>query len=149
MASCTGPIAGLTLAVAFALGGCLTCLDTPASAAPPAAAGSSAGGAALSRLDQIGPALLACWAPPAGSMGSHITFRFGLNAQGRLKGMPLATHSLLTGDDATRRAFVAAALTALDRCTPLSLTPELARVVGSRVLTLRFSAEPRPRSVDI
>lgn len=149
MASRTASVWVLAIAAAAALGGMLTFLDLPYAAAQPIAGRSSASGTALSRLDQIGPALHACWVPPAGSVGSHITLRFGLTAQGRLKGMPLATHSLLTGDDATQRAFVAAALTALDRCTPLSMTPELARIVGSRVLTLRFSAEPRPRSVDI
>ncbi|MEW6255561.1 MAG: hypothetical protein AB1592_06345 [Pseudomonadota bacterium] len=109
----------------------------------------STAGEPLSRLDQIGPALRACWNAPAGSAGSHITFRFGLNAQGMLKGAPLATHSHLTGDAAMQRAFVAAALTALQTCTPLRLTPDLARAVGARVLTLRFSAEPRVRAVDI
>lgn len=105
--------------------------------------------APLSRLDQIGPALRACWAAPAGSEGSEITFRFGLDARGALKGAPIATYSRLSGNASQQRAFVAAALLALQRCTPLHMTPDLGRVVASRVLTLRFSAQARTRAVDI
>ncbi|MBA4788086.1 MAG: hypothetical protein H2042_00145 [Rhizobiales bacterium] len=75
--------------------------------------------------------------------------RFGLNARGEMKGAPLATHSRLTGDQATQKAFVAAALTALQRCTPVRMTPELGRIVASRVLTVRFSSAVRTRAVDI
>lgn len=116
---------------------------------PPGQPQPQAAGAPLSRLDQIGPALRACWAAPAGSEGSEITFRFGLDSRGALKGAPIATYSRLTGDKDAQRAFVAAALLALQRCTPLSMTPDLGRVVASRVLTLRFSAQARTRAVDI
>ncbi len=103
----------------------------------------------LNRLDQLWPALRACWKAPAGTEGSEITLRFGLNARGEMKGAPLATHSTLTGDQATQKAFVAAALTALQRCTPVRMTPELGRIVASRVLTVRFSSAVRTRAVDI
>ncbi|WP_127089072.1 hypothetical protein [Aquabacter cavernae] len=120
----------------------LTCLPSgPAGAQQPLTP--------LSHLDQIWPALQACWRAPAGSEGSQITLRFGLNAQGAMKGVPLATYSRLTGDTTAQKAFVAAALTALQRCTPLHMTPELGRVVASRVLTVRFSAALRTRAVDI
>lgn len=97
----------------------------------------------LTHLSQIGPALMGCWKPPANSEGSLVTLRFGLNAEGRLKGPPLATYSRLTGTAHDQRAFMAAALTALDQCTPLAMQPDLARVVASRVLTITFSAPAR------
>lgn len=137
-----GLVAGLMAAL-------LALAPAPAQAQAHAQPQAQAAGAPLSRLDQIGPALRACWAAPAGSEGSEITFRFGLDARGALKGAPIATYSRLTGDTGAQRAFVAAALLALQRCTPLNMTPDLGRVVASRVLTLRFSAQARTRAVDI
>ena len=64
-------------------------------------------------------ALFACWAPPVGTEGSEITFRFGLTAKGELRGKPLASYSVLTGSKERQRAFVEAALLALSRCTPV------------------------------
>lgn len=136
--------AGLVAALMAAL-----LAPAPAPAQAQTQAQAQAAGAPLSRLDQIGPALRACWAAPAGSEGSEITFRFGLDARGALKGTPIATYSRLAGDKDAQRAFVAAALLALQRCTPLNMTPDLGRVVASRVLTLRFSAQARTRAVDI
>ncbi|MFG1465972.1 hypothetical protein V5F77_24145 [Xanthobacter sp. DSM 24535] len=88
----------------------------------------------------LGQALYACWAPPPGSEGSEITFRFGLTAGGELRGTPLATYSVLKGTPEDQKAFVAAALLALSRCTPVRMSEQLGRIVASRVLTLRFAA---------
>ncbi|MFG1424849.1 hypothetical protein [Roseixanthobacter glucoisosaccharinicivorans] len=91
-------------------------------------------------LAQLSKALYACWAPPPGTAGSEITLRFGLTAKGEVRGKPLATYSVLTGDAETQRAFVAAAILALSRCTPIRMSEQLGRVVASRVLTLRFAS---------
>ncbi|MFG1397063.1 hypothetical protein [Roseixanthobacter pseudopolyaromaticivorans] len=89
---------------------------------------------------ELSKALYACWAPPPGTAGSEITLRFGLTAKGELRGKPLATYSVLTGDLETQRAFVAAAILALSRCTPIRMSEQLARVVASRVWTMRFAS---------
>ncbi|MFH1556852.1 MAG: hypothetical protein ABII76_18680 [Pseudomonadota bacterium] len=91
----------------------------------------------MAELSQV---LYACWAPPPGTAGSEITLRFGLTAKGEVRGKPLATYSVLTGDAETQRAFVAAAILALSRCTPVRMSEQLGRVVASRVLTLRFAS---------
>ncbi|MFG1420255.1 hypothetical protein [Roseixanthobacter liquoris] len=91
-------------------------------------------------IAQLSQALYACWRPPPGTSGSEITLRFGLTAKGEVRGKPLATYSVLTGDAETQRAFVAAAILALSQCTPIRMSEELGRVVASRVLTLRFAS---------
>lgn len=105
--------------------------------------------APLTTLAQVWSAFHACWQPPPGTAGSRIVLRFGLNARGELKGPPRATHSRLTGGRHEQRAFVAAALTALDRCTPLPISPELGRVLASRVLTLTYASEGKATGFDI
>lgn len=97
----------------------------------------------LTHLSQVGAAFQSCWRAPPGSAGSRITLRFGLSASGELKGPPRATFSALAGRAEDQRAFVAAALTAIARCTPLVMREDLARVVASRVLTVTFSAPVR------
>lgn len=94
-------------------------------------------------MDQLGKALFACWAPPPGTEGSEITFKFGLSAKGELRGKPLATYSVLKGSRERQRAFVEAALLALSRCTPVRMTEQFARVAASRVLILRFASGER------
>ena len=102
-----------------------------------------AGAVPLTHLSQVGAAFQSCWRAPPGSAGSRITLRFGLSASGELKGPPRATFSALAGRAEDQRAFVAAALTAIARCTPLAMREDLARVVASRVLTVTFSAPVR------
>ncbi len=102
-----------------------------------------AGAVPLTHLSQVGAAFQSCWRAPPGSAGSRITLRFGLSASGELKGPPRATFSALAGRAEDQRAFVAAALTAIARCTPLVMREDLARVVASRVLTVTFSAPVR------
>lgn len=105
--------------------------------------------APISNLSQLGASFQACWKAPPGSAGSRITLRFGLNAKGELKGTPRATYSELMGDKDTQRAFVAAALTALSRCTPVRMSPELGRVVASRVLTVTYASGGGAKGIDI
>lgn len=94
----------------------------------------------VENVEQLFQVLYACWKPPAGTAGSEITLRFGLTAKGEVRGKPLATYSVLTGDAETQRAFVAAAILALSQCTPVRMSEQLSRVVASRVLILRFAS---------
>ncbi|MEP9380422.1 hypothetical protein ABLE91_27250 [Aquabacter sp. CN5-332] len=105
--------------------------------------------APISNLSQLGASFQACWKAPPGSAGSRITLRFGLTAKGELKGAPRATYSQLMGDRDAQRAFVAAALTALSSCTPVRMSPDLGRVVASRVLTVTYASGGGPKGVDI
>jgi len=94
----------------------------------------------VGNMKQLGRAFIACWSPPPGTEGSQITFRFGINAKGELRGKPLATYSVLKGSQDAQRAFVAAALLALSRCTPVLMTEQFARIAASRVLILRLTS---------
>ncbi|QJP16934.1 hypothetical protein G3545_26805 [Starkeya sp. ORNL1] len=125
---------GFTFAMAFALAspaGFALEARLPVNAVP------------VGTMDELGKALFACWAPPVGTEGSEITFRFGLTAKGELRGKPLASYSVLTGSKERQRAFVEAALLALSRCTPVRMTEQFARVAASRVLILRFVSGER------
>ncbi|TCT05695.1 hypothetical protein [Aquabacter spiritensis] len=125
--------------LAAGLAGALLCVSAQAQAPPRPA----------QTMADLGAAFQACWTAPEGAEGSHITLRFGITAKGALKGPPLATHSHLTGDAAAQRAFVAAALSALAACTPIAMSPDLARVVASRVLTVTYRAVATPREIAI
>lgn len=105
--------------------------------------------APVATFSDLGRALRACWRPPAGSAGSVITFRFGLDLGGKLKGKPLVTYSRLTGDSIAQREFVASALSALAACTPVILDPGFAPIATNRVLTLTFASPESRREVPI
>ena len=99
----------------------------------------------IDNFDSIGPAIMACWQPPAGSEGSELTLRFGLTGQGALRGPPMVTYSKLVGTKDLQKAFVLSALRAVADCTPVKLTEGFGRIVAQRVLTLRFSQPTRAR----
>ncbi len=132
---------GVCAAVALALSGLWL--------AGPAAAQSVRRATPVATFEDLNRALKACWRPPSDSPGSVITFRFGLDVQGRLKGKPLVTYSRLTGDGLAQRRFFAAALTALDACTPVLLEPQFAPIAANRVLTLTFASPAPTRDTPI
>lgn len=105
--------------------------------------------APVATFADLSRALRACWRPPSGSPGSVITFRFGLDVAGKLKGKPLVTYSRLTGDSLAQRQFVASALAALNACTPVRLEPDFAPIAANRVLTLTFASPEIRREVPI
>lgn len=106
-------------------------------AAGPAAA------APANTLRELWPALTRCWQPPPGTVGSEITVAFALRRDGTLLGKPRITYSRLTGDAEAQRAFVAAALIALARCTPVAITDGLGGAIAGRQLSIRFQSRPR------
>lgn len=97
----------------------------------------------LSRLDQIGPAILGCWRPPAGAEGSQATVMFSLNRSGVVIGKPKLTFVKLVGDAGTQQRFAASVTQAMANCTPLALSPSLGAAIAGEVFTLRFVLENR------
>ena len=81
-----------------------------------------------------------CVQLPASAQGSEITLRFSLTHYGALRGKPMITYSKLVGDSQAQHDFVAAALHALDACTPAPVTEEFGRIVGEKILTWRLRA---------
>ena len=79
-----------------------------------------------------------CVSLPASAEGSEITLRFSLTHYGALRGKPMITYSKLVGDGPAQREFVAAALHALEACTPVPVTEAFGRVIGEKMLTWRL-----------
>ena len=92
----------------------------------------------VATLRDLGPALKACFQAPDHSAGSEVTVRFSLDARGAVIGTPRITFSRLVGTSNDRRIFVAAALGALERCTPVPVTPGLGAAIAGRLLSVRF-----------
>jgi hypothetical protein len=112
----------------------VTCL---AAAAPFA----EAGGAELSRLDQVAPAIRACWAPPAGLLGLEqieVTVRFSLRRDGTLIGAPQVTFSSADVALRARELLTRSAAEAIRACTPLDLAAGLGNAIAGRPFAIRF-----------
>lgn len=100
----------------------------------------SAATAPLNGMNEVGAALLACWTPPANSDNSSVTLSFSFKRDGTLIGPPKTTAIHVVGDDKARKAYVDAAIKALNDCLPLSLSPALAQGIAGNVFTLQFSS---------
>ncbi|CDX34581.1 conserved exported hypothetical protein [Mesorhizobium sp. ORS 3359] len=96
--------------------------------------------ASLNGMNEVGAALLACWTPPANSDNSSVTLSFSFKRDGTLIGPPKTTAIHVGGDDKARKAYVDAAIKALNGCLPLSLSPTLAQGIAGNVFTLQFSS---------
>lgn len=99
----------------------------------------------LTTMDQVGAAVMSCWKPPAGVEKSSVTLSFSLKSDGSLVGPPRATSINVTGDETIRKQFVAAAMDAVVRCTPVQLSPALGRGIGGQPFTMEFGSSDRPQ----
>lgn len=97
-------------------------------------------GAPLNTMDDVGAAIRACWAPPAGAGNSTVTLSFSFKRDGTLIGPPKPTAINVTGDANARQSFVGAAIAALEHCLPLSFSPALAQGIAGTVFTMQFGA---------
>src|SRR5690606_39058430 len=73
----------------------------------------------LKTMDEVGNALNACWSPPSGSKNSAVTLSFSFKRDGSLIGPPRPSAINVEGDDKAKKAFVNAAIEAVEKCTPL------------------------------
>ena len=94
----------------------------------------------LTTMDEVGAAIMSCWKPPAGVEKSTVTLSFSLKSDGSLIGPPRATFINVAGDENVRQKFVAAAMDAVDRCTPVELSPALAEGIGGQPFTMEFAS---------
>lgn len=116
-------VAGLAVA-----GVCLLCVAGPLRAEP------------LRTIDDVGGAIGRCWTPPAGIRDSFVTLKFAFRADGMLMGPPQPTAIRVTGDEAQRKAFVGAAIAALQGCMPMEFSKGLSGEIAGTVFTLRFNS---------
>lgn len=99
--------------------------------------------APVSTLREIGPALTACWEPPADVPGSEVTVRLSLRRDGHMLGEPRVTYSRLTGSIEDRKRFLASVLAGIAACLPVNITDSLGGSIAGRALTIRFRSGPR------
>ncbi|HHV67520.1 MAG TPA: hypothetical protein GXX48_07735 [Ochrobactrum intermedium] len=92
----------------------------------------------LKTMDDVGSALNACWTAPAGSKNSAVTLSFSFKRNGSLMGPPRPSAINVQGDDKAKKAFVDAAIDAVEKCTPLKLAPSLAEGICGNVFTMQF-----------
>lgn len=92
----------------------------------------------VNNWSELRRAVSACWTVPAGTEGSLIAYRFGLDKAGAIRGKPLVTARRLTGDREAQRHYVEAATAALAQCFPLKVTSSFGAVLGESPIYLRF-----------
>lgn len=92
-------------------------------------------------LDELYPALAACWEVPAGLSRferTEITARFALRRDGSVIGTPRVTFATQDPDTRARAVLTQATLEAIRRCTPVRVTPALGGAIAGRPIALRF-----------
>lgn len=106
----------------------------------------SAIAAPVEKVNQIGPALLKCWRPPAVPEHSAVTLRFSFRRDGSLISARV-TYVGVTGDAALKRQFAESAIRAIHECSPLELSPRFAATIGGRVYVMQFAVTKREPTV--
>lgn len=112
----------------FAIAGVVLVGGYPCNAAP------------LDTMAEVVDAIQACWTPPAGAGNASVTLSFSFKRDGTLIGPPRPTAIKVDGDADTRKSFVDAATTALQKCLPLSFSPTLAQGIAGNVFTVQFAS---------
>jgi hypothetical protein len=102
----------------------------------------------LMTMDEVGAAIMSCWKPPAGVEKSTVTLSFSFKSDGSLVGPPQSTFINVAGDEKVRQQFVAAAMDAVDRCTPVELSPVLAQGIGGQPFTMEFASSDRAQNLS-
>lgn len=92
----------------------------------------------LKTMREVGNKLYSCWSPPSDISKSAVTLSFSFRRDGSLIGPPRPSAINVQGDDAAKKAFVDAAIEAVEKCTPLELGPALSKGIGGKVFTMRF-----------
>jgi hypothetical protein len=102
----------------------------------------------LTTMDAVGAAIMSCWKPPGGVKKSTVTLSFSFKSDGSLIGAPQATYIDVAGDEKVRQQFIDAAMGAVDRCTPVELSPALAQGIGGHVFTMEFATADKAQTVS-
>jgi hypothetical protein len=104
-------------------------------------AGTPDGEHRLDTIREMYAALRACWVPPppdAARPGMQMSVRLSFKRSGQMLGAPRVTYASPDAAPAARDTYHDAILAALERCTPLPLTPGLGAAVAGRPIAIRF-----------
>jgi hypothetical protein len=118
-------------------------LDVPTRTSDDGSSSSTPAGP-LNRYREVADALARCWSPPptfAGQRWTTVTLRVSFKRDGTVNGLPRIPYAD-PGLTADARSDLNRSLTAaLQRCTPLKLTPGLGSAIAGQIFALRFIEE--------
>ena len=86
-------------------------------------------------------AFRACWVPPPRELARHgmqMSVRFSLRRNGEIIGAPRVTYTSRDASREVRETYHNAITAALERCTPLPLSPGLGGAVAGRPIAIRY-----------
>ncbi len=93
----------------------------------------------LGSMDQVSVALQRCWSKKAFAQhDASVTLRFSFKRDGTLLGQPQPSAIVFSGSPDQRRAFVNAAINAVNECVPLDFSPKIVDGVPGRVFSMEF-----------
>lgn len=93
----------------------------------------------LTSMIQVSVALQRCWSKMAFAQhGASVTLGFGFKRDGTLLGRPKPSTIVFDGNADQRRAFVNAAMKAVNECVPLDISQVIVGGVPGRVFSMEF-----------
>jgi hypothetical protein len=93
----------------------------------------------LTSMNQVSAALQRCWSKTAFAQhDASVTLRFSFKRDGTLLGRPQPSAIVFSGGQDQRRAFVNAAIKALNECVPLDFSAEIVDGVPGQVFSMEF-----------
>jgi hypothetical protein len=107
----------------------------------PVAAQAAPAGLPVNTLKEMGPALWACWRPPASVGNFQVTVVFALKRNGAVLGKPRITYATFNGNAEEQRRIMAAILDALEACTPVNVSDALGGAIAGRIFTMTFTPQ--------
>ena len=95
----------------------------------------------LNRYREVADALAQCWNPPADfddHPWSQVTLRVSFKRDGSINGTPRIPYAAEGLTETARSDLTRSLTSALQRCTPLPLSPSLGGAIAGQVFALRF-----------
>jgi hypothetical protein len=100
----------------------------------------------VNTIGELFDALRACWEPPTrdeAHLGMQMSVRFSFKRTGEIIATPRVTYTSGDADADSKRIYRRAVTAALERCTPMPLTKDMAGAVAGRPIAIRF-VDDRP-----
>ena len=93
--------------------------------------------ATLNRFREVGPALAACWTPPAAAPWSAVTVRLAFRRDGTIYGVPRVPF-VGAATPEIKSELAQSLLAALKTCKPLPFSPSLGAAVAGEIFAIRL-----------
>ena len=93
-------------------------------------------------ITQLFAYLYSCLPLVRGSEGSELTLRFSLAHDGTLRGPPMIAYADLKGPLEIQRLFVTTMIDALQKCTPIPMTDDFAKIASQKMILFKVPSPP-------